>query len=52
MSGLILVFFLALLCAYLMRFVAGRLRWSVPGYSGVIIVFVIAVLAVWGQSLD
>ncbi|HEX2313949.1 MAG TPA: hypothetical protein VHJ17_09455 [Thermomonospora sp.] len=52
MTGFVLLLFLAVLCAYLLRFVAGRLRWSVPGYSGIIIVFVIAMLAIWGQSLD
>jgi hypothetical protein len=52
MTGMILLVFLALMCAYILRFVAGRLRWSVPGYSGIIIVFMIVVLAVWGQSLD
>ncbi|ACY96430.1 MULTISPECIES: hypothetical protein [Thermomonospora] len=51
MTGFILLFFIAVLCAYLVRFVAARLRWSVPSYSGVIIVVMIAVLAVWGRSL-
>ncbi|WP_175596262.1 hypothetical protein [Thermomonospora catenispora] len=51
-TGLILLFFLGLMTAYLLRYVAARLRWPVPGYKGIIIVFVIAMLAIWGQSLD
>ncbi|SEG92306.1 hypothetical protein SAMN04489712_13311 [Thermomonospora echinospora] len=52
MTGMILLIFLALMCAYILRYIAGRLRWSVPAYGGIIIVFMIVVLAVWGQSLD
>ncbi|GLZ14467.1 hypothetical protein Acsp04_47020 [Actinomadura sp. NBRC 104425] len=51
MEGILALTVTALLCAYCVRWVAGKLRLTVPTRMAVIIVFVIAVLALYGQTL-
>ncbi|MGW0807516.1 hypothetical protein [Nonomuraea sp. NPDC002799] len=50
-GGLILLVFLALLFAWLLNRVRRALRLGPVGYAGVMIVFVIAMLLVWGQTM-
>jgi urea transporter len=50
-SGLILLVFLALLFAWSLNRVRRRFRMGPVGYAGVMIVFVIAMLLVWGQTM-
>ncbi|MEU7898370.1 hypothetical protein AB0B45_36600 [Nonomuraea sp. NPDC049152] len=50
-GGLILLVFLALLFAWALNRVRRALRLSPVGYVGVVVVFVIVMLAVWGQTL-
>jgi predicted PurR-regulated permease PerM len=52
MEGILSLVVVALLGAFVVRWVATRLRLPVPGRAAVIIVFVLVVLALWGQSLD
>ena len=51
-GGLIVLGLLALLCAYGLRWVSGRMRLPMPAYMTVIVVFVLVVAALYGQSLD
>ncbi|MFF5264931.1 hypothetical protein ACFY4C_38915 [Actinomadura viridis] len=52
MEGILALIVVALLGAFCVRWAAARLRLTVPARGGVIIVFVLVVLALWGQSLD
>ncbi|MEV0826296.1 hypothetical protein [Nonomuraea rubra] len=49
-GGLILLFFLALLFAWLLNRVRRAIRLGPVGYAGVMIVFVIVMLLLWGQT--
>ncbi|MFC0864671.1 hypothetical protein ACFHYQ_20475 [Sphaerimonospora cavernae] len=49
--GLILLVFLAFLFAWLLNRVRRFFRLGTMGYAGVMIVFVIAMLAIWGQHV-
>ncbi|GAA1290885.1 MULTISPECIES: hypothetical protein [Planotetraspora] len=49
-SGLILLIFLAFLFAWLLNKVRKFFRLSPVAYAGVMIVFVLVMLAVWGQQ--
>jgi hypothetical protein len=49
-SGLILLVFLALLFAWGLNKVRRALRLGPVGYAGVMIVFVIVMLLLWGQT--
>ncbi|MCW2902494.1 MAG: hypothetical protein JWO67_4759 [Streptosporangiaceae bacterium] len=51
MTGIITLIVLALLCAYCLRWASQRMRLPVPAYMAVIIVFVLVVLALYGQTL-
>ncbi|MET9341466.1 MULTISPECIES: hypothetical protein [unclassified Nonomuraea] len=51
MEGLILLVFLALLFAWALNRVRRALRLNPVGYVGVVVVFVIVMLAIWGQTL-
>ncbi|GAA2366058.1 hypothetical protein GCM10010404_20640 [Nonomuraea africana] len=50
-GGLILLVFLALLFAWALNRVRSALRLGPVGYVGVVVVFVIVMLAIWGQTL-
>lgn len=50
-NGLILLVFLALLFAWGLNRVRKALRLGSTGYAGVMIVFVLVMLLVWGQTL-
>ncbi|WP_440099795.1 hypothetical protein [Streptosporangium sp. H16] len=50
-SGLILLIFLAFLFAWGLNRVRRALRFGPVAYLGVMIVFVIAMLAIWGQTI-
>jgi hypothetical protein len=50
MSGIVELVLLALLAAFVIRWVALRFRIPAPTVSAVVIVFVLTVLALWGQS--
>ena len=50
MSGIVELVLLALLTAYVIRWVAVKTRVPAPTVSAVVIVFVLTVLALWGQS--
>jgi hypothetical protein len=49
-SGLILLIFLALLVAWLLNRVRRFFRLSTVGYAGIMIVFVLVMLALYGQQ--
>ena len=49
-SGLILLIFLAFLFAWLLNKIRKFFRLSPVAYAGVMIVFVLVMLAVWGQQ--
>ncbi|MGI5204427.1 hypothetical protein ACQEU6_22945 [Spirillospora sp. CA-108201] len=51
MEGILALIVVALLAAFCVRWAAGRLRLSVPARAAVIIVFVIVVLALYGEHL-
>jgi uncharacterized membrane protein (DUF4010 family) len=51
MTGLITLMVLALLCAFGIRWVSQRTRMPVPTRMAVVIVFVLVVLALYGQTL-
>ncbi|WP_165634764.1 hypothetical protein [Thermostaphylospora chromogena] len=50
-SGLILLVFLALLFAWGVNRVRRFFRLSPVGYAGLMITFIIVMLAVWGQTM-
>ena len=50
MSGIVELVLLALLTAFVIRWVAIKTRIPAPTVSAVVIVFVLTVLALWGQS--
>ncbi|GGM76052.1 hypothetical protein GCM10010106_23160 [Thermopolyspora flexuosa] len=50
-SGLILLVFLAFLFAWLLNRVRRAFRLGPVGYAGVMVVFIIVVLAMWGQTI-
>ncbi|GAA2644697.1 MULTISPECIES: hypothetical protein [Nonomuraea] len=50
-GGLILLVFLALLFAWALNRVRRALRLGPVGYVGVVVVFIIVMLAIWGQTL-
>lgn len=52
MSGITLLVLLAVLTAIMLRWTAGRLRLPAPTFTAIIIVFVLVVLALWGQSVE
>jgi hypothetical protein len=49
-GGLILLIFLALLFAWLLNRVRRAIRLGPIGYAGVMIVFVLVMLLLWGQT--
>jgi hypothetical protein len=49
--GLILLVFLAILAAWLLNRVRRFFRLGPVGWIGVIVVFVLAMLLIWGQTL-
>ncbi|MEO3799246.1 hypothetical protein [Nonomuraea sp. B1E8] len=49
-GGLILLVFLALLVAWGLNRVRRAFRMGPVGYAGIMIVFIIAMLLVWGQT--
>lgn len=49
-TGLILLVFLALLFAWLLNKVRRFFRLSPVAYGGVMVVFVVAMLLIWGQQ--
>ncbi|WP_326819837.1 hypothetical protein OHA77_16020 [Streptosporangium sp. NBC_01639] len=49
-SGLILLIFLALLFAWGLNRVRRALRLGPVAYAGVVVVFVLVMLALWGQT--
>lgn len=51
MGGAILLVFLALLFAWALNRVRGKLRLGAVGYAGVMIVFIVAMLLIYGQTL-
>jgi hypothetical protein len=50
-SGLILLVFLALLFAWGLNRVRRALRLGPVAYLGVMVVFIVVMLAVWGQTM-
>lgn len=50
-GGVILLVFLALLFAWGLNRVRRALRLSPMGYVGIMVVFVIVMLLIWGQTL-
>jgi predicted PurR-regulated permease PerM len=52
MDGILSLAVVAVLCAFVVRWAATRLRLPVPGRVAVITVFVLVVLALWGQTLN
>ncbi|MER5647252.1 hypothetical protein [Streptosporangium sp. NPDC002524] len=50
-SGLILLIFLAFLFAWGLNRVRRALRFGPVAYFGVMVAFVIAMLAIWGQTI-
>jgi len=52
MDGIVTLVLLALLAAFCIRWVAVRLRFPAPTTGAVAVVFVLVVLALWGQSLN
>lgn len=50
-GGLILLVFLALLFAWLLNRVRRAIRLGPIGYVGVMVVFVIVMLVIWGQTM-
>lgn len=52
MDGIVTLVLLALLAAFCIRWIAVRLRFPAPTTSAVAVVFVLVVLALWGQSLN
>jgi uncharacterized membrane protein (DUF4010 family) len=50
MTGVITLMVLALLCAFCIRWVSQRTRMPVPTRAAVVIVFVLVVLALYGQT--
>lgn len=50
-SGLILLVFLALLFAWGLNRVRRAIRLGPVGYAGVMIVFIIVMLLLWGQTM-
>ncbi|GAA4530404.1 MULTISPECIES: hypothetical protein [Nonomuraea] len=50
-SGLILLVFLALLFAWGLNRVRRAIRLGPVGYAGVVIVFIIVMLLLWGQTM-
>ncbi|GAA2306885.1 hypothetical protein GCM10010402_78160 [Actinomadura luteofluorescens] len=51
MEGILTLIVVSLLAAFCVRWAAVRLRLPMPGRAAVIIVFVIVVLALFGQHL-
>ncbi|WP_433333124.1 hypothetical protein [Spirillospora sp. CA-294931] len=51
MEGIISLVVIGCLLAFFLRKVAVRMRVNAPTFSAVFIVFVIAALALWGQSM-
>jgi hypothetical protein len=51
MSGIITLVLLAFLCGWGLRWLGRRLRFTAPTYVAVFVVFVLVVLALWGQTL-
>jgi hypothetical protein len=51
MSGIITLAVLAILCVFCIRWVTGRLRVPTPAANAIVVVFVLVVLALWGQHL-
>ncbi|MEV4171905.1 MULTISPECIES: hypothetical protein [unclassified Nonomuraea] len=49
-GGLILLIFLALLFAWVLNRVRRAIRLGPIGYAGVVIVFVLVMLLLWGQT--
>ncbi|POM26903.1 hypothetical protein BTM25_13110 [Actinomadura rubteroloni] len=52
MEGYIALVVMALLCAFVIRWTAQRLRMSTPARSSIMVVFVIVVLALFGRHLN
>ncbi|MFC6882790.1 MULTISPECIES: hypothetical protein [Actinomadura] len=51
MEGILALCVMALLAAFCIRWAAVRMRMQAPTRAAVIIVFVLVVLALWGQSM-
>lgn len=51
-SGIILFVFLALLSAWLLRKAGARFGFTAPTTTAVVVVFMLVVAALYGQSLD
>ncbi|HXA62734.1 MAG TPA: hypothetical protein VNW94_26600 [Streptosporangiaceae bacterium] len=51
MSGITELALLAILCVVVVQWVARRLRLPLPGRFAISLVFVLVVLALWGQTL-
>ncbi|GLW63858.1 hypothetical protein Arub01_21020 [Actinomadura rubrobrunea] len=51
MEGILALGVTALLCAFCVRWAAAKLRLTVPTRTAVIVVFVLAVLALYGRTL-
>ncbi|GAB2814696.1 hypothetical protein GCM10022221_10720 [Actinocorallia aurea] len=52
MDGIVMLALLAILAAFCVRWLALRLRLPAPLASSVAIVFVLVVLALWGETLN
>jgi hypothetical protein len=52
MSGIVTLVLLAFLCAIGLRWFSRRMRLPAPTYVAVFVVFMLVVLALWGQTLD
>jgi predicted PurR-regulated permease PerM len=52
MEGILALIVVALLGSFCVRWAASRMRLPIPARASVLIVFVLVVLALWGQSLE
>ncbi|MFI0351664.1 hypothetical protein [Actinomadura sp. 9N407] len=52
MEGILALIVVALLASFCVRWAAVRMRLPMPGRVSVLVVFVLVVLALWGQSLE
>ncbi|WP_202638357.1 hypothetical protein [Bailinhaonella thermotolerans] len=50
-SGIVLLIFLAVLTAWAINWAARRMRLKKIGYAGIIIVFVLTMIALYGQTV-
>lgn len=52
MDGIVTLVLLALLAAFVLRWTARKMHIPAPTTAAVAVVFVLVVLALWGQSLE